>query len=234
VSASSKASYKRVRNWIALALAVIWAGGWYVHLDAQRTRATEHMNACASTSAPKPADCGWFGSWGSDETNGFVLTMGMIVVVLSSVVMFLPARYLARRYMAIAEARENRQEEAEQMRLQQQQERESVARSVRNEAEANAALRQISRGEIIHKLGAINDLTDLLPVETDEERLMNIRHGVAQALRELAAKYTSAELAALIKSDDMVEHTARAVVARLDASPLRTVVEIQALRVVVQ
>ena len=41
-------------------------------------------------------------------------------------------------------------------------------------------------------------------------------------------------LSALIKSDELVEHTARAVVARLDTSPLSNVVEIQTLRIAIR
>lgn len=235
MTAITKDFYKQVRKRIALVLAVMWIGGWYVHLDAVRVQEIQQMQACKSGTGFKAMSCaGVDFILPSESLSSFGLFLSMTVVVLFSPLVFLPAGYLARRYMAYAAAREIRQEEAARAQLQRQQQQESAARIAQNEAESDAALRQISRSEVIHKLGSINDLADLLPAESDEERMMNIRHGVAQALRELAAKYTVTELAGLIKSDPVIEHTVRAVVERLDGSSLRTIVEIQALRIAAQ
>jgi hypothetical protein len=235
VSASSRAFYKRVRNRMALLLAVAWVVLWYFYFDAQRLQEIHNMELCKSGTGLKATACAGVDFVLPAETmSGVTFSLDMVLIAILSPLMFLPARVLARRYVAFAEWRGVRQEQAAQARWQRQQQRESEARLARSEAEAGSALRQISRGEIIHKLGAVSDLTDLLQAEADAERLMNIRHGVAQALRELAAKYTVGELAALIKSDAVVQHAARTVVTRLDASPLRTIVEIQALRIAVK
>ncbi len=227
--------YKRVRNRVALVLAVLWIGAWYTHLNAQRIEEIEAMQACKRGSGIRATACvGFDFVLPADVTSQAGMALSMVAVVLFSPLMLLPAGYVARRYVSTAAAREIRLEEAEQERRQRRLQQESVARMAQNDAAADAALRQISRSEVIHKLGAINDLTDLLQSEVDEERRMNIRHGVAQALRELAVKYTVPELAGLIQSDLAVAHTARAVVARLDASTLGTIVDIQPLRSALQ
>lgn len=223
--------YKQVRNKIALGLVVAWIVGWYVYLTGQHDQTAKAAQACES--GLRGIGCSSVGAV-TVAVSGIGTFIGMVFVVLTSPFMFLPAGYAARQYVIHLDRQESERAEAAQIHVQQQLQLESRERQLRHDVESTTALRQISRSEIIHKLGSINDLIDLLQTEADPERLMNIRHGVALALRELAAKYPTTELASLIHSDEVIAHAARAAVQRLEESALSTIVEIQALKVAVQ
>ena len=55
-------------------------------------------------------------------------------------------------------------------------------------------------------------------------------HGVAQALRDLAAIYDMTALGALIQADDAIRITVRAVIERLERTTLADLVELELLK----
>ena len=227
--------YKLIRKRCWSVLAVLWLGYWYLYLVEQKREAVEQMSRCKSVGGIKAAACSSVDFFlPSDVMGNANILLGLFMALVFSPILFWPAGYLARIYLFVGQWWYDRQESAQQVALQLRHEDESRRSRAENEAEMSSVLTQISRSEVINKLGTIHDLTDLLHSEADEERRMNIRHGVAQSLRELAAKYTPAQLGELIKSDEVVAHTAQEVLRRLDGSPLGSIVEIQALRIAAQ
>jgi cell division protein FtsL len=223
--------YKTVRKWLAIVLCGAWIFFWYAILDEQRLREIRQANECINSTGIKATVCTGFSYLIAPEDNAKMnFVVGLIFAIIFCPLMFVPAVYISRRYIAFAEAQENHRSVRQNELRRKIQQQESEQRIARSESEAADAFRQISRSEIILKLGAIHDLVDLLEAETSEERRINIRLGVAQSLRELAAKYDVAALGALIVSDESVLHTSRAVVRRLVASPFGTIVELEFLR----
>ena len=222
-TAAGKAKYKQIRTRFWLGFALLWGAGWYLLLESTiGARQAAQDATCASSGGS--FFCG--GGSGNSAVVGVLIWIAMAVVVLTSPLMLLPARYAARRCMAYAEAREIQREAQEEAALRRRLQEESRQRIAHSEAEAAEARGKSSRSEIIMKLGSISDLADLLDVEQDSQRRMNIRLGVAQALRELLAKYDTAALGALIRSDEAARVSARSVIERLGGSSLADLAEL--------
>lgn len=218
-SDAGKAKYKQVRGRIWLGLAALWLVGWYIRLDQVNRDEAATYAACKSA-----------GHWLCANFSAANFDVAMAVVVIASPLLFFPAWYLARRYMAVAGARAVRREAEAEAALERRQQEASRQRMVENDAAATKAREKNSRSEIIMKLGSVNDLVDVLAAEQDPQRRMQVRLGVAQALRELAAKYDATAFAALIQADEATRVTVGSVIGRLEASSLADLVELELLR----
>jgi hypothetical protein len=227
-------TYKTVRNWLWLVFAIVWIVGCYWSLDADRAAQLAKIQDCAKTGGLSGTVCATSSYFGvADAVSSGVFGMQMLLVIVASPLMFLPARFAARMLMRLAfwlEIYQEKRARKSQQRLQRQASQKRIAQS---EAETSVAREKNSRTEVIMKLGSINDLVDVMEVETDQQRLMTIRLGVAQALRELAAKYDIATLGTIVRSDDAAHITARHVIQRLERSPLSDLVELHLLQTAV-
>ena len=223
--------YIGVRNFLRLVFSAAWIGYWYYHLDAQRAaEIAEHIRCKNSTGVAATSCAAGSFLWGDEGMANTNFDMNFVGLLVLTPLMFLPARFVGGRVLgfagAYAELSEVRQQKA-QVRTQQ---RQSQLRLAHGEAQAADESQRIRRSEVLLKLGSINDLLDVLAEETDQDRRMQIRLSVAQALRELAAKYELAALGALIKSDDVLRHTAMTVIERLASSPLSSITELHVIR----
>lgn len=220
-SEEEKARYKRVRNRAWFIFTAGWFVGWYPHLASIRAAEIARGDACRAAG-------GWF--CGSVDSAAILFAFGIAAVIITCPFTLIPARYAARWWIARATAREARREIRDREAMARRQQEESRKRLAHSEAEAAAVREKNSRTEIMLKFGSINDLVDVMAVEKDQERLMNIRLGVAQALRDLAAKYDMTALGALIQADDAIRITVRAVIERLERTSLSDLVELELLK----
>ena len=219
--------YKQIRNYTRFGLVVAWLVGWYWYLDVARAHEIAARKACIAAGGATGLGC-QAGDW--MNMSDLSLSFSMLGVCITAPFLFFPARMIARQIVRARVAQELRQEQAARAAEERQMQHESQQRMVANAAGAAKTQQQINRSEIIQKLGSITDLIELMGVERDDGRRMNIRLSVAQALRELAAKYDIQTLRTLIQSDHAASVIAQSVLNRLEDSPLSNLAEIPLLR----
>lgn len=225
---TSLEAYQKLRNMLRWAFVGTWVLYWYFSLGAERTAQLASISNCVKSSGVSGAVCATTNYFGVLDTftNSFFVGK-MILVVVVSPIAFLPAAFVARRVVRagrfVGRIQDNRQERV-QIQLQHDERQKRIALS---DAQTTQARGRNARAEVIMKMGSINDLVDVLEVETDQQRMMTIRLGVAQALRELAAKYDLDALGTLVHGDEATRITVQSVVQRLERTSLANLVELE-------
>ena len=205
----SKERYRRLRNGIGWALVAIWLIYRWTSLSAQNAAAKAAITKCD----------GLISSIGctaqkSSEDLGF--GVGMLFTLVLAPFAFLASHYVARfmvdkenadsaRLSAELTARRQREEEAQQR-----------ARIENANAGASQARTSANRAEFVRSLGSVNDFLDLLSTSSGQDQELRAKQAIGKELRDLVAKQTLEDLAALIGSDPALRMSLESTLARLD------------------
>ncbi len=185
--------YKKIRTGWWLGLSAVWLAFWYWQLS----------------SKPKVArDCeGTINSFGcglGDDLSTASVFLSMMVALIATPIMLIPARAIARHFIdqEIAvdtkKAKEDNERAVAALSLSQR------TRHAEAERQVQANRSSIHRSEFLQKLGAVSDLLRLLADEDDKGEIRQLKLGVAQSLRDLTAKHTLDELASFIRGDGAI------------------------------
>lgn len=213
--------YKRLRNGWWVGLSVLWLGFWYWKLS------TAHQAVAQSL-----VDCQWYdiSCGASDLASNLNFYFGMFFAILATLLLVIPARYVARwtvegemKQAADGEARRQSAAQAEEARL-------HTERMAASEATATQSRASIHRSEFIQKLGMVSDLARLLADEDDRNEIKQIKTSIAQAMRDLTAKHTLADLAGFIRSDPAIRISLPGVLSTLGEAGLASAPEVAVLR----
>jgi hypothetical protein len=197
---------------------LVWIIGWAVKLNADRIHQVDSLTSCGGL--VDGAKC-----WGNHEGADIGFSFGIVAVVVTSPLMFIAAHYFALWRLRIADGVQGQIEAAQQAREAETVRRESQRRMTELEGQSARQRLSADRGEAMHKLGAVGDFLTLLDGERDPERIAKIKIGAVGALRDLTAKHTIDDLAALFGSDPALSVSLAATLRRLDASPLADTAE---------
>ncbi len=220
---TAKTRYRSIRNGWGVVLGLGWITYWWLNLAARHKAAIAAFDHCSgflhsiSCSMSKGAADGSYAG-------------GVTLAVITAPLALIASHYFARWRMEEEEKTavlEGAKREAERVATQRQ---ESDARLAVVEQDAQRARQTVERSDFIHKLGAVSDFLDLLAGEIDPIRIANIRLGAAQALRDLIAKHTIDQLAALIRADHAVQVSVTTILPRLSAASFDEAAEVHVLR----
>lgn len=194
---------------LQFAIAVAWLAIWYFYLSSQ------HQAAIADL-----PDCRWYylscdARWGQ-ANNAF--SSRMLFAFLSIPLPILLIRFARSALASRAESAENRRKLANQRELEIQQQRKIELLTDHAQAEKG----KIRRAEFIHKLGAVTDFVELLPFETEPERMHKIRQGLSVELRAIIAAYTLDEIAQLFREDPAIRIKVECMLASLEQAGIRS------------
>lgn len=201
MDSETKAKVGQLRGGIGILLAILWIGYWWLRLDGEKRAALE-------AGCKKPGFLGSIqdafqgaGAACHSEIDGN-FTTGMFLAVIVSPLAFWIAHYIAKSIVSYRQqAEETRQAKAEQER--QRDKERSIAQFSSDAAKETAEAQRVNdRHELITRLGAVEDQLIVLEGESDPQRVTRIKMTIAQALRDIDAKFTDAELQGL-----MAEHS---------------------------
>lgn len=198
------------------AVALAWLVFWDYILNASFQETVKTLPACGLLDL----DCN--ARWSNAHAS---YTTGMVVALIAIPVPL----YIAGRLLETREARDSRAAARATRQAAELRQWEAEEKLELIEQEAAIAKSKIERTEFVQSLGAVCDYLEILPHETEQSRILQIRQGISKELRGIVATYTLDQMAQFLRRDNalkiklksMLASLKRAKVASSDADVLR-------------
>ncbi len=191
-------------GWLFVAL---WLTAWWLKLDADHRMAL--TQPCPDSWPYKLEDF----LLGKGQTCKAMIDSGfwgsLLLAALFSPLAFVFAHHFAHWRMAWASNARQRAAERQEQTRQQAHHHAMADLSAKTREQEAQARHGNDRYEIITRLGAVDDQLLVLADETDPDRVRLIKLNLAQALRDIHAKFRADELQALCAADPGIMQRAR-------------------------
>lgn len=199
----SKPRFRRLRMQRGMLLAIGWIVFWYLKLDADQRATIAALERCDGVGL-----WGWItckaGRTVDTGAASASFAVGLFWTLLSAPLAFVASHYMARATVERDEAAAVRLQSAEAEAQKKEAEEQRVARAAQSQSSATKARETLDRSELVHKLGAVSDLLELLAYETNQDRMLLISQGIAKELRDLVAKHELDHLRKIVVGDESI------------------------------